>query len=110
MKEVKKAWGKEVWVVNCHEYCGKLLYLDKGAESSYHYHEEKRETFYCLSGHATLTIRGRAYRLAPNCRPMTIKPGQVHSFRGMEDSVILEISTHHSDKDVVRLTESKGAV
>ena len=47
-KEVKKVWGKELWIVNCDKYCGKLLYLDKGATSSYHYHKEKQETFYVI--------------------------------------------------------------
>ena len=50
MKEVKKVWGKEVWIANCPKYCGKLLYLDEGAVSSMHYHREKQETFYALSG------------------------------------------------------------
>lgn len=108
MKEVKKVWGKEIWVVNCKDYCGKLLHLDKGAESSTHYHIKKKETFFCLKGHVTLTIKGKTYRLTPACIPRTIKPGQAHGFLGIEDSVILEISTHHDEKDVVRLTESKG--
>ncbi|GAI09553.1 unnamed protein product, partial [marine sediment metagenome] len=65
MKEVEKVWGNEVWIVNCPLYCGKFLYLDKGAESSYHYHKEKQETFYCLKGQVALTIEGRDYMLNP---------------------------------------------
>lgn len=109
MKEVKKAWGKELWIVNLPEYCGKLLYLDKGAESSYHYHKEKQETFYCLEGEVSLRIEDMDYILKPGGTPMTIKPGALHSFRGIRNSVILEVSTHHDDKDIVRLTESKAA-
>lgn len=107
LKDVKKAWGKELWIVNCPQYCGKLLYLDKGAESSIHYHKEKQETFYSLQGTAGLTIDGKDYMLTPFSRPKTVKPGQRHSFTGITDAVIIEISTYHDDKDIVRLTESK---
>ncbi len=29
IKFVPKGWGFEKWIVNCEEYCGKLLYLVK---------------------------------------------------------------------------------
>lgn len=106
MREVKKVWGKEVIVVNNDKYCGKFLYLDKGAESSYHRHLKKQETFYAMEGQVALTIEGKDYMLNPYSRPKTIRPGQLHGFRGITDSLILEISTHHDDKDVVRLSES----
>lgn len=109
LKEVKKVWGKELWVVNCPEYCGKLLYLDKGAVSSYHRHLKKKETFFALEGHVTLTTEGRDYMLNPYSRPKTIVPGKLHSFSGITKAVILEISTHHDDTDVMRITESKAA-
>lgn len=108
MKEVEKVWGSELWVVNC-EYCGKLLYLDKGAKSSYHRHEIKKETFFCIEGEVALTIEGKEYKLLPLYQPITIKPGQLHSFRGITDATIIEFSTHHDDRDVVRLTESRAA-
>lgn len=107
LKEVKKAWGRELWIVNCPKYCGKLLYLDEGAESSIHYHKEKQETFYAHSGKVVLNIESKSYMLTPFSRPKTIKPGAKHSFLGITDSVILEVSTHHDDSDVFRITESK---
>lgn len=109
LKEVKKLWGRELWIVNCPEYCGKLLYLDRGAESSYHRHEKKRETFFCLEGTVGLTIEGKGYMLTPFARPKTVEPGVLHSFTGLTDAVILEVGTHHDDGDVIRLTESKAA-
>lgn len=107
MKEVPKVWGREVWIVNCDEYCGKLLYLDKGAVSSIHYHKEKKETFYALSGQVGLMIAGEDYMLNPFSRPKTVYPGQKHQFVGITDATILEISTHHSEEDVVRLSVSQ---
>lgn len=104
LKEVKKVWGRELIIVNCDKYCGKLHYLDKGAENSYHSHEAKQETFYCLEGEAVLKIGGKEF---PLDRPITVFPGETHSFRGITDAVIMEVSTPHDDSDVYRLTESK---
>jgi quercetin dioxygenase-like cupin family protein len=106
VKEVERDWGKEVWLVNCDEYCGKLLYLPKGAISEYHYHKDKKETFYCLRGHITLRLEEREIILDSLSLPITIKPGQRHSFYGNTNSLILEISTHHSDEDSVLLTKA----
>ena len=108
IKEVKKVWGKERWIVNCDKYCGKLLYVDKGAKSSCHYHKVKQETFYSLEGQVCLTIDGRDYMLNPFSRPKTIMPNQEHSFTAFCNSVIMEISTEHKEDDVVRLAESSG--
>ena len=108
--EVKKVWGSEFWVVNCDKYCGKFLYLDKGATSSYHYHKEKQETFSILRGQIKLTIEGRDYMLYPFSESVTIMPNQKHKFFGITDAKILEVSTQHNDKDVYRLEESKSGV
>lgn len=105
-KEVKKRWGRERWIVNCRLYCGKLLYLDKGAQSSYHYHKKKQETFFCLEGQVGLRVNDHDYLLNPFARPKTIKPGMQHSFFGLTGAVILEVSTRHDDKDVYRIMES----
>ena len=106
MKEVKKVWGHEEWLVNNDKYCGKLLHLDKGAQCSFHYHPIKQETFHCLAGEVMLSVKGVEFLLK---EPYTINPDTTHSFYGITDAVILEISTHHSDSDVVRLTSSVGA-
>lgn len=107
VEEVTKVWGREAWLVNCDKYCGKLLYLDKGASSSVHLHPIKQETFYVLEGQVGLMIDGRDYMLNPFSRPKTVYPGQKHQFIGLSNAVMLEISTHHSEDDVVRLTQSK---
>jgi len=108
--EVSKAWGKEFWIVNCPEYCGKLLFIDRDAESSYHYHKEKKETFYCIEGFASLTVEGKPYHLHLMTWPKTILPGQKHGFHARRKTVLLEISTHHDENDVFRLTESKAGI
>ena len=54
IKYVSKGWGYEKWIVNCEEYCGKLLFIAKGKRCSWHYHEKKDEVFYVQSGKISL--------------------------------------------------------
>ena len=51
-KFVKKRWGSETWFANTHthNYCGKILRINKNHCSSMHYHLDKHETFYVLEG------------------------------------------------------------
>ncbi len=106
MEEVKKVWGSETILVNNDLYCGKLLHIDKGATCSYHYHPVKQETFHCLEGEVLLSVKGAEFLLE---EPYTINPNTPHKFYGITDAVILEVSTPHSDEDVVRLEESNSA-
>ncbi len=101
---VDKVWGYEEWLVNNDKYCGKLLHIDEGAKCSYHYHPIKQETFYCLGGRVELTVNGVEFLLE---EPYTINPNTPHSFYGITDAIILEVSTHHEEGDVVRLNESR---
>ena len=99
-KEVKKVWGKEIWIVN-RDYCGKKLILNKGFRCSMHYHKLKDETFYLLSGKVLLEIGIKRRIMLPG-DSMLIKPYQKHRFTGLEDSEIIEFSTHHDDSDSYR--------
>lgn len=47
---VEKGWGSElIWVTN-DKYCSKFLNFNQGARFSMHFHSEKTETWYVLSG------------------------------------------------------------
>lgn len=47
---VEKGWGsEEIWATT-DQYCGKLLKFNAGARFSMHFHREKDETWYVLSG------------------------------------------------------------
>ena len=52
VKKVDKPWGYEIWMANneANDYCGKILFIKKGFESSLHFHYEKAETLYVQSG------------------------------------------------------------
>jgi len=106
MKIVNKDWGKEFWIVNCDKYCGKILVLEGGYISSYHCHEIKQETFYCLKGSLVLKLKGKEMLMVAGGEPVTIFPKQFHSFRSAKGAEILEISTEHSDDDVIRKSAS----
>jgi uncharacterized RmlC-like cupin family protein len=48
--QVEKGWGSElIWATN-DKYCGKMMNFNKGAKFSMHFHAEKDETWYVLSG------------------------------------------------------------
>jgi mannose-6-phosphate isomerase-like protein (cupin superfamily) len=48
--KVPKGWGhEEIWCTN-DKYCGKMMHFNEGAKFSMHFHAEKDETWYVLSG------------------------------------------------------------
>lgn len=47
---VEKGWGSElIWATN-DKYCGKFLRFNEGAKFSMHFHKEKEESWFVLSG------------------------------------------------------------
>ena len=47
---VKKGWGSELIFATTEQYCGKLLNFEEGKQFSMHFHKDKDETWYVLSG------------------------------------------------------------
>ena len=109
-KYVEKVWGEEVWLVNNEKYCCKILLVNQDAISSYHAHPKKQETFFTLEGYGVLVVENKQEILAPFTRPKTIEAGEKHSYKALTPLILLEVSTRHSDDDVVRYTESKAYV
>lgn len=105
---VEKVWGRELWITNNELYCAKVLCLNPGYESSYHYHPVKDETFHVLDGSCVLNLNGTEQVLGRGAT-VRIAPSIPHSFWTEEETgcKILEISTTHADSDVVRLRESR---
>ncbi len=101
VKQVKKEWGSEVWMANNELYCGKKLILKKGKRVSLHKHKNKDETFYIESGRLLMELEGKIFIMTKG-DAVRIKPGTLHRYTGLEDSMIIEISTHHDDKDTFR--------
>jgi len=107
IKIVPKVWGEERWIVN-RDYCGKLLLLKKGFRCSMHHHKNKDETFFVTSGKVFLELDGEKMTLNPGDAQLVMS-NQKHRFTGLEDSEIIEFSTHHEDTDSYR-DEPSGEV
>lgn len=102
---VKKAWGYEVVLCNEPEYCRKDLHINPRKKCSLHYHPIKKETFLLKSGSVVVQSGETEYVMLPGFA-LTIPPGTKHRFWSHYGGVLEEISTHHSDEDVVRLEPS----
>jgi quercetin dioxygenase-like cupin family protein len=104
-----KGWGHEVWIVNKPEYCGKLLYFNKGKKCSWHYHKLKDETFYVGSGaiellygddddinqaNIVVLLKGDSFHIYPGLR---------HQMRAINDTELYEFSTEHFEEDSYRV-------
>lgn len=105
---VEKGWGhEEIWATN-DKYCGKLMHFNQGAKFSMHYHAQKDETWYVLSGkfvvrtidttdasiHETTLYPGWVWRNFPN------KP---HQLICEQSGTIIEVSTPDSVEDNYRV-------
>ena len=109
IKFVSKGWGFEKWIVNCEEYCGKLLYLVRGKKCSWHYHKLKDEVFYVQSGKVLVRYSEDDNKFNSNTCILE-KGDNFHVYRGLrhqiealEDSEIFEFSTQHFDSDSHRI-------
>ena len=107
-KIYSKVWGRELWITNTELYCGKILYVEKGYRCSYHHHKIKDETFHILSGYVEMKVEGQIIQMIPGAS-LNLPPGTKHSFAGITDAEILEISTQHFENDSYR-EDSSGKI
>jgi mannose-6-phosphate isomerase-like protein (cupin superfamily) len=106
---VPKGWGFEKWIVNCSEYCGKLLYLVKDKKCSWHYHILKDEVFYVQSGRVMVKFSNSDN--IDDANTIILEKGDsFHVYRGLrhqilaiQDTELFEFSTHHLDEDSYRI-------
>lgn len=105
---VEKGWGSEFIFVTNDQYCGKILNFNTGAKFSMHFHKEKDETWFVLSGkfivkhidlanasvHETELVEGNVWRN---------KPLFPHQLICIEQGSIIEVSTPDSVEDNFRI-------
>jgi mannose-6-phosphate isomerase-like protein (cupin superfamily) len=109
VKHVPKGWGYEKWIVNKEEYCGKLLFFNKGKRCSWHYHKIKDEVFYLQSGKMIVKfsegddIREAEQVLLEPGQNFYVYPGLRHRMIALEESELFEFSTEHYDEDSHRI-------
>lgn len=104
----KRKWGYEKWIENLDEYCGKSLFLDKGKKCSMHFHMNKLETMYLISGHIQIRFRdplnAEDYIIELlQGDSVRIPRGQQHQIIAVEDSHLIEFSTKHQETDSYRV-------
>lgn len=102
-----KAWGREVLLCNTTEYCAKLLIFKPNSCGSLHRHKNKSETFIVMGGRPLFWTpdRGPSASVLVVGERVEVGADTWHRvWTGMEvGAIILEISTHHDDKDVERM-------
>lgn len=105
---VEKGWGHElIWSTN-EKYCGKLLKFNKGSKFSMHFHAEKDETWYVLSGEFLIkvidttnaTVQTHTLKEGDTWRNFPLVPHQVIC---IEEGVLIEVSTTDSVEDNYRV-------
>lgn len=105
---VEKGWGsEEIWASN-DKYCGKLMNFNTGAKFSMHFHCEKDETWYVLSGKFSVfyidTVDATVYEAQLNAGDTWHnKPLLPHQLVCVEAGTIIEVSTPDSIEDNYRV-------
>ena len=107
---VEKGWGSELIFATNDKYCGKLLKFNKDARFSMHFHAEKDETWFVLTGKFkvkwidTKDASEHEQELTPNdvWRNVPMLPHQVIC---IEEGTLIEVSTPDSVEDNYRVAK-----
>ena len=75
--------------------------MKKGRRVSLHKHKNKDETFYVDKGRVLMELANETWIMNKG-DVIRIKPDTLHRFTGLDNSIIIEISTHHEDDDTYR--------
>ena len=94
-----KPWGYEKILILTEKYSTKELYIKEGFRTSLHYHTEKDETMYILSGAGYIEFEDRKEFFLKN-DSIRIEPGVVHSIVATENTLLHEVSTPYLEDTV----------
>lgn len=105
---IEKGWGSElIWITN-DKYCSKFLNFNTGAKFSMHFHREKEETWYVMSGKFEIEVIDTHNA---EVHKKIIGVGEVHHndplvphrITCLESGTIIEVSTPDSVEDNYRV-------
>ena len=105
---VPKGWGSEmIWATN-DKYCGKMMNFDTGAKFSMHFHKEKDETWYVLSGEFEVewidtkdaSVHKKLLKLGNVWHNPPLLP---HRLICIKEGTVIEVSTPDSVEDNYRV-------
>ncbi len=105
---VNKGWGSENIFVSNDSYCGKFLNFNKDSMFSMHFHKEKLETWFVLSGEFYVDVINTK---DASVQRILLEAGMTwtnevmvpHRVICVEEGTILEISTPDSVEDNYRV-------
>ena len=106
---ISKSWGWEDWIYNG-KYCGKVLFVKNGKQTSFHYHKKKDEVIYVQSGMIEIVYSDKDDEVKAGKSILNagdafrVKPGLRHRIVAILDSYLFETSTHHEDEDSIRVS------
>ena len=108
--KVKKGWGYElIWATN-DKYCGKIMVFEnKGAKFSMHFHREKEETWFVNSGKfllrwidtSTAVLYTKELTQGDTWHNPPLQPHQLEALEPMSE--IFEVSSADSVEDNYRI-------
>ena len=105
---IEKGWGHELIWASTNKYCGKIMHFNKGAKFSMHFHAEKDESWYVLSGKFIVeyidTKDAKVYSEDLNTGTTWHNPILLpHRLICVEEGDLLEVSTADSVEDNYRV-------
>ena len=106
----EKYWGRIESIVSG-DFAGKRIELRNGGQSSLEFHVNKTESYYIQAGRVKVGLRigrgeNKSVVLEQGDR-FDIPPGLMHMRIGLEDSIIMEVSTPDSDGDSYLVEDGK---
>lgn len=110
---VEKIWGhEEIWVTN-DLYCGKFLHFNEGSRFSMHFHAQKDETWYILSGEFELTTidtktAEKYTEILKQGDSKRIFPLVPHQLFCVKKGTIIEVSSPDSEEDNYRIIQGSN--
>lgn len=107
---IKKGWGHELIWSTTDKYCGKLMKFNTGAKFSMHFHAEKDETWYVLSGKFIVkyieTNNADVFEKELNVGDTWHNPPLLpHQLFCLEEGTLIEVSTPDSVEDNYRVAK-----
>lgn len=98
VKRIEKPWGYELhWVKDTMPYMGKVLHITSGKRLSLQAHDQKRESWFIISGKAKIIWDNPQGNLIETemepGKGYTCATGQRHRLMGITDCDIIEVST-----------------